>query len=785
MKLPRALRASWGKGTRRLGQDNWKEYVMWRGVIVWIIVWAVVACEAPQGDTSSEVREASPQIDPLPGTAQAAAELAAIYQAALEDPMRYGHLNRERAELLHAEVARTTGSDQSMARYRYASELLSAGETETAIVELGRVIEDLGPRGRVVSETTTPVFELLAIAYLRLGEEQNRMNDPAGASILPLSASAMYTRERGSRHAISLYRQILDRYPDDLQSRWLLNIAHMTLGEYPQDVPADVLIAGLEPSPNSEVPRFRNIAPTLALDVDGIAGGLSVEDFNGDGFLDVLATARGLNDPMHLFFADGLGGFIDHTGASGLNGLVGGLNTFHADYNNDGFVDVFIVRGGWLGADGNHPNTLLRNNGDGTFEDVAARAGFVSRHPTQTAAWGDFNNDGWLDIFIGNEGGENGGGSGRCELYVNNRDETFTEIAVRAGIDVFEFVKAAAWGDVNNDGLIDLYLSVLDQPNRLYLNRGGNTLETWRFEEVGAAAGVQDPVFSFPVFFWDYNDDGWEDLFVASFDVPRSFESAGETAAQYLGLHVESQRNRVYRNNGDGTFTDVAPDLGLDLSLWAMGINFGDLNNDGFPDLYVGTGTPDLRSVMPNRMFLNENGTRFRDFTFDGGFGHLQKGHAIAFADFDRDGDQDVYAVMGGAVEGDHYPNALFENPGFGDGNAWVVLQLEGRTANRSAIGARISLTVTDRNGEQRIVHQTVSTGGSFGASSLQQEIGLGQTARIDELSVSWPNQARSVDTYNYLAIDRYYEVVEGRPPLPLDVPPVPLNKAARPAAGS
>lgn len=767
--------------TLRMPKVPWLmlQVVVWRGVMICMMLGAFVGCRevgTPQRDTPTEVRKASPEIEPLPGTAKTVAELAAIYRAALREPMRYGHLNRARAEVWRAEIARTEGPEQFMARYQYASESLSAGDEGTAIREIESLMKDLGPEGRVVSPLTTPLFELLAVAYLRLGERQNHLNDPAGASILPLTANAVHTKEEGSRRAISLYRQILDRYPRDLQTRWLLNIAYMTLGMYPRAVPADLLIEGLEASPDTEYPRFHNVAPALGVDVDGIAGGVSVEDLNEDGFLDILVTARGLNDPPRLFFADGRGGFVDHTGAAGLNGLVGGLNTLHADFNNDGYEDVLIVRGGWLGANGTHPNSLLKNNGDGTFEDVAADAGLVSKHPTQTAAWGDFNNDGWLDLVIGNEGGENGGGSGRLELYLNNGDETFTEIAARVGMGVFEFIKALVWGDINNDGLIDLYVSVLDKPNLLYLNRGGGALKDWRFEEVGAAAGVQDPVFSFPAFFWDYDNDGWEDLFVASFDVPLSSRSAGEIAAEYLGLRAKGQRNRVYRNKGDGTFTDVAPDLGLDLSLWAMGINFGDLNNDGFPDIYVGTGTPDLRSIMPNRMFLNENGSRFRDITFDGGLGHLQKGHAIAFADFDRDGDQDIYAVMGGAVEGDHYPNALFENPGFGDGNSWVVLQLEGRTANRSAIGARIRLSVTDLNGEQRVIYQTVSTGGSFGASSLQQEIGLGQTRRIDELKISWPNHDHSADTHKDLPVNGYYRIVQGQDPVRLPVAPLALN---------
>jgi hypothetical protein len=754
--------------------------IVCRGVLACLLLGAASGCReesTPQGDAPQSVRTASPEIDPLPGTARMAAELDSIYQAALMDPMRYGHLNRERAERWRTEVSRQQGPERSMARYYYAYESLAAGETEDAIREIERLMEDSG-LAEAVSPQSKPLFELLAVAYLRLGEQRNRVrNRSAGASILPLAENAVHTDPEGSRRAISLYWQILAADPQDLQARWLLNIANMTLGTYPGGVAGEFLISGLEAAPETEIPRFRNVAPAVGVDVDAIAGALSLEDFDENGFIDILATARGFNDQLRLFLADGRGGFVDHTGAAGLNGVVGGLNTVHADYDNDGFEDVLILRGGWLGAEGTHPNSLLKNNGDGTFEDVTARAGLLSYRPTQTAAWGDFNNDGWVDLFVGNETGPSGGGSGHSELYVNNGDGTFTEVAQRAGISVREFVKAVAWGDVDNDGLPDLYISVLDRPNKLYLNRGGTTLDDWRFEEVGASAGVQESVRSFPVFFWDYDNDGWEDLFVAGFDPMLAEMAPGETAVQYLGGPTRAEKNRLYHNNGDGTFTDVAPEVGLDLSLWAMGINFGDLNNDGYPDIYVGTGTPFMTSILPNRMFLNERGVRFRDITFEGGFGHLQKGHAIGFADLDLDGDQDVYAVMGGAVQGDHFPNALFENPGFGKGNAWVTLRLEGRTANRSAIGARISVTVTDLDGERRVVHKTVSTGGSFGASSLQQEIGLGGTGRIDELKITWPNRDQSTDVFTDLPVNRHFVITEGGDALALQVVPFQLGR--------
>jgi hypothetical protein len=271
---------------------------------------------------------------------------------------------------------------------------------------------------------------------------------------------------------------------------------------------------------------------------------------------------------------------------------------------------------------------------------------------------------------------------------------------------------------------------------------------------------VQEPDYSFPCWFWDFDNDGWEDLFVASYD-PRVAPTAN-LAREFLGLEVQGDRARAYLNRRDGTFADVAPAMGLDRSFYAMGANYGDLDNDGYLDLYLGTGAPDLAALIPNRMFLNRGGVRFDDVTFDGGFGHIQKGHGVGFADLDRDGDQDVYAVMGGAVEGDAAPNVLFQNPTPAPANAWVVLRLEGRTANRSAIGARIRITVEDSTGRRRTVYSTVSTGGSFGASSLQQEVGLGPAIRIVELRVIWPNRQRTVEVHRDLEVRRYYHVTEG-----------------------
>ena len=284
------------------------------------------------------------------------------------------------------------------------------------------------------------------------------------------------------------------------------------------------------------------------------------------------------------------------------------------------------------------------------------------------------------------------------------------------------YVKAVVWGDYDNDGWPDLFVSRYLESNLLLRNENGKV-----FTDVSSIAGVQEPIDSFPAWFWDFDQDGWLDLFVSGWRA-----TAGDIAAEYLGLPGGDERPRLYRNRQDGTFEDVTETAGLNKVMYTMGCNYGDLDGDGWLDFYVGTGDPDLRALMPNRMFRNVGGSHFQEVTAAGGFGHLQKGHGVAFGDINHDGAQDVYQVMGGAFEGDLARNVLFENPGHS--NAWVVLSLEGTRSNRSAIGARISI-VTDAD----TLFRTVGTGASFGSSPLRLEIGLGKATAIELVTIEWP----------------------------------------------
>ena len=208
----------------------------------------------------------------------------------------------------------------------------------------------------------------------------------------------------------------------------------------------------------------------------------------------------------------------------------------------------------------------------------------------------------------------------------------------------------------------------------------------------------------------------------------------------------------------------------------AMGLNFGDLDNDGWLDFYLGTGNPDFSTLVPNRMFRNDAGRSFQDVTTAGGFGHLQKGHGVAFGDVDNDGDQDVFEEMGGAYPGDKAYSALYENPG--NANRWLGLELEGVRSNRSAIGARIKVMVDGKSGP-RAIHRTVGSGGSFGGSPLRQEIGLGETGRITSVEVVWPSGR--TQALKGLQPGQRYRVREGTEPARLDRAGFRLGREGKP----
>jgi hypothetical protein len=398
------------------------------------------------------------------------------------------------------------------------------------------------------------------------------------------------------------------------------------------------------------------------------------------------------------------------------------------------------MRGGWEPA---MRKSLLKNNGNGTFTDVTRESGLAfPATSSQTAAWLDFDNDGNIDLFVGNE-------SSPGQLFHNNGDGTFTDVAHQAGVDRSAFTKGVVAADYDNDGYPDVYVSNMGEENFLYHNNRNGT-----FTDLGRQLNVEKPIWSFPVWFFDYDNDGALDLFVAGYSY-----SLIDVARSYLKLPVQTETLKIYRNTGHGSFQDVTEKVGLARVFMPMGSNFGDVDNDGFLDFYLGTGSPSYGALVPNVLFRNHDGKYFVDITGSSGTGHLQKGHGIAFGDINNDGDEDIFLEVGGGVPGDKYYNALFKNPGHPK-NHWITLRLVGVKTNRAAIGARIKLTLQTEGESPRVIYRSVTSGGSFGASPLQQHIGLGIATRIRSLEVWWPT-SNTRQVFHDLSPEQFLEIKE------------------------
>ncbi len=628
----------------------------------------------------------------------------------------------------------TQGGLEARLQLAVGKDELRLGNNENAIEHIKASVELSGESG------TDAAFQL-AVAYMRMAEAQNCLSnaDPRSC-ILPIREGGIHRDPSYSSEAIRHLTALLDRRPSHIEARWLLNLAFMTLGQYPAQVPPHLLIPPESFESDASAELFRNVATELGLATVSLSGGAIADDFDGDGWLDILVSDWSPHGQLRFFRNQG-GTFTDHSASAGLSGLYGGLNMIQADYDNDGDLDVFVMRGAWLEDAGrSYPNSLLSNDGAGRFTDVTKAVGLAERHyPTQAAAWADYDNDGDIDLFVGNE-------HFPSQLFRNEGNGSFVDTAVEAGVTNDDFAKAAVWGDYDNDGFPDLYVSNFDGLNRLYRNNGDGT-----FEDVAFGLGVELPARSFPAWFWDFDNDGNLDLFVSGYEW-----DVRDVAADHLGLPaMRTELDRIYRGSSAGRFEEVGKLAGLTRITQPMGANFGDIDNDGYLDFYLGTGYPAYEGLMPNLLFRNEGGRRFADVTTSAGVGHLQKGHGVAFLDIDHDGDQDLFVELGGAYAGDTYSNAMFENPG--TDNSWIVVKLEGVESNRSAIGARIRADI-EEGGASRSIYRWVNSGGSFGANPLRQHIGLGKASRIETLEIRWPatgeaQEFREIDARQYIAL--------------------------------
>jgi tetratricopeptide (TPR) repeat protein len=565
------------------------------------------------------------------------------------------------------------------------------------------------------------VEEALGASYLHLaGIENGAYRNSGDIDIFPpTDQSKPYAKQGNSRIAIKYFQDSLDKYPDDLQVRWLLNLAYATVGEYPAGVPAKFLMPASLFGTKEDIGRFVDVAAPAGLNVFGDAGGVLVDDFENNGLLDVITSSEAICDPLHYMHNNGDGTFTDRTAQAGLSDQLGGLNMIEGDYNNDGCMDFLVLRGGW---EFGMRMSLMRNNCDGTFTDVTHASGLDKTvFPTQNAVFADVDNDGYLDLFVGAE-------KASSHLFHNKGDGTFEDISHAAGIDRVAFTKGVAAADFDKDGYVDFYVSNFGGGNFLYHNNHDLT-----FTDVAKQAGVQAPYSSFATWFFDYDNDGWPDIFVASY----ANYTDDQVMRSYLGLPIQADTLRLYRNLHNGTFEDVTAQVGLEKEYMPMGAGFGDVDNDGYLDIYLGMGNPSFASLMPHVLLRNNEGKEFVDITATSGTGELHKGHGISFADLERNGHEDIIAEIGGAVPSDKHVMRVFRNPG--NDNDWINVKLIGAKSNRGAVGTEITVTVENDGGSPRSIYRTVGETSSFGVNPIEQHIGLGHGARIMSMEVFWP----------------------------------------------
>jgi tetratricopeptide (TPR) repeat protein len=593
-------------------------------------------------------------------------------------------------------------------------------------------------------ERVPQMEEVLGDVHLHKAEMDNNVyTAPGDRCIFPPQSNTTYPKYKETQDvekAIQYFLKYLEKKPDDLEVKWILNLSYMTLGKYPDGVPSKYQItAPAIEAPGKSIGRFVDVAHEAGLDAFLLSGGVIVEDFGNRGLFDVVTSGYDVCGHLLYFHNNGDGTFTDRSEASGLAKIAAGANVIQADYNNDGCMDILVLRGGWQVP---MPLSLLRNNCDGTFTDVTKESG-LGEHvfATQTAAWADIDNDGWLDLFVADE-------QGPSQLYHNRGDGTFENISLGAGVDRTQFSKGVVTADYDNDGYPDFFVSNIRGENFLYHNN-----HDWTFTDVAARAGVQQSWQSFGTWFFDYDNDGWPDLFVAS-----DYASVEETMRTYLGLGHNVGPLKLYKNMRNGTFKDVTTEVGLDKVFMPMGANYGDVDNDGFLDFYLGTGNPSYGTLAPNVLMRNKGGKTFVDITASSGTGELHKTHGIAFADLENNGNEDIVVQMGGAVPSDAHVLRVFRNPGHD--NRWIAIKLIGVKTNRAAIGARVTVTTQDQDGESHSFYRTVDSRGSWGASPLEQHVGLGPAAGITKIEIWWPTSDTRHEFKN-VAMNQYIEIKE------------------------
>ena len=606
--------------------------------------------------------------------------------------------------------------------------LLRVGRVKTARkhFETASVIAE---KKRLPRKTRHLALRWIAVSHLREGEVEYcivKNNEESG--IFPFEGGGLWTNPGGARLAIQALEKILEEDPTSPGALWLYNYAHIAEGTWPEQVPEDRRLNPDKIRTGAEVPHFRNVSRHLGVNSFDLSGSAVMDDFDGDGLFDLVSSSCDRTVPLSYYHNNGDGTFTSWTDRAGLKDQLGGLNVLHADYDNDGDLDLYVLRGAWMRLGGMDRNSLLQNDGKGHFRDVTLEAGLGKPdYPNLAGAWGDYDNDGDLDLYVGNEILSEKSIS-PSQLFRNNGDGTFSDVANEAGVVNYGHVRAVNWGDFDNDGDSDLLISNFRNSNRLYRNNGDGTFIDVAPELGLAFVGGHEKTFG--SWFFDVNNDGWLDVFTSTYPLEPTVDPS---ALEWFDLPSEFESARFYLNDGTGHFVDQTKEYGVDRTFLTMGHNYGDIDSDGWMDFYLGTGAPPFETMM--------------------------KGHGVAFGDLDQDGDLDLWHQLGGWYLDGSFGNALFINEGHD--NHWLNLKLLGVDSNHFGVGTKIRCRILEE-GKERDIFVFAGPGASFGGNTMQQEIGLGGATQIEELELWWPASGVRQILRN-VPVDQCIRVTEGK----------------------
>jgi len=520
-------------------------------------------------------------------------------------------------------------------------------------------------------------------------------------------------------------------------------------------------------------PKLDRIMPWMA----SIGAAAAACDYNQDGWIDLYVTSSKLGSLNKLYRNNGDGTFTDVAGPAGVaraNEGSASIDAVWGDYDNDGWPDLYLVRWG--------TNLLYHNNGNGTFTDVTVQAGVGHVGNGSCAIWFDYNDDGLLDLYvcdyfrpvdlfhladtrIMHEDFETARDGGPKILYRNNGNGTFTDVTREAGVADTGWTLDVAHGDYNNDGYQDLFLANDFGPDKVFRNNGDGT-----FTDVSDVTIGWDTYKGMNAELGDFNNDGWLDFYVCNI---------------YTKEYVK-EGNRLHRNMGDGTFKDISFEAGVFDVGWAWAGRFWDYDNDGWLDIMVANGyisanpkeeyfaklattvtRPNFDPIdamnwpvmgdatfagyEPKRVFHNEGNETFKEVAAELGLADTRDGRGLAIFDFDNDGDLDVYMSCQGQ-EGVFWRNDL------GNQNHWLEVDLKGTHSNRDAIGARLTVVC----GDQKYTREVNGGNGDHSQVPFRQHFGLAQAQVIDQLQIRWPNGW--IEKHDHLKPNQILKFVESAP---------------------